>query len=145
MRDGDVLIVWKPDRLGRSLPNVIETVTSLATCGVELRSIIRITHATTPGGRLVFHLFGALGQFECNLIQERTHAGLVAAAACGRKDGRKPVVTDEKLEHVRHHRQSTDRAGDLGPARNGESRAVCCATQLISKPAAWLRHADRVR
>ncbi len=101
VREGDVLIVWKLDRLGRSLPHLIETVTSLANRGVGFRSITEAIDTTTPGGRLVFHLFGALGQFERDLIQERTRAGLAAAAARGRKGGRKPVVTGEKLERAR--------------------------------------------
>src|SRR6185437_14393734 len=102
VRNGDVLIVWKLDRLGRSLPHLIETVTSLATRGVGFRSITEAIDTTTPGGRLVFHLFGALGQFERDLIQERTRAGLAAAAARGRKGGRKPVVTGEKLARARN-------------------------------------------
>jgi DNA invertase Pin-like site-specific DNA recombinase len=101
VRDGDVLIVWKLDRLGRSLSHLIETVTSLATRGVGFRSITEAIDTTTPGGRLVFHLFGALGQFERDLIQERTRTGLAAAAARGRKGGRKPVVTGEKLKRAR--------------------------------------------
>jgi len=101
VRDGDVLIVWKLDRLGRSLPHLIETVTSLATRGVGFRSITEAIDTTTPGGRLVFHLFGALGEFERDLIQERTRAGLAAAVARGRKGGRKPVVTSEKLKLAR--------------------------------------------
>lgn len=101
VRDGDVLIVWKLDRLGRSLPHLIETVTSLATRGVGFRSITEAIDTTTPGGRLVFHLFGALGEFERDLIQERTRAGLAVAVARGRKGGRKPVVTSEKLERAR--------------------------------------------
>jgi DNA invertase Pin-like site-specific DNA recombinase len=101
VRDGDVLIVWKLDRLGRSLPHLIETVTSLATRGVGFRSLTEAIDTTTSGGRLVFHLFGALGQFERDLIQERTRAGLAAAAARGRKGGRKPVVTSDKLDRAR--------------------------------------------
>lgn len=101
VRDGDVLIVWKLDRLGRSLPHLIETVTLLATCGVGFRSLTEAIDTTTSGGRLVFHLFGALGQFERDLIQERTRAGLAAAAARGRKGGRKPVVTSDKLDRAR--------------------------------------------
>ena len=99
--DGDVLIVWKLDRLGRSLPHLIETVTSLATRGVGFRSITEAIDTTTPGGRLVFHLFGALGEFERDLIRERTRAGLAAAVARGRKAGRKPFVTSEKLARAR--------------------------------------------
>jgi DNA invertase Pin-like site-specific DNA recombinase len=101
VRDGDVLIVWKLDRLGRSLPHLIETVTSLATRGVGFRSITEAIDTTTPGGRLVFHLFGALGEFERDLIRERTRAGLAAAVARGRKGGRKAVVTSEKLARAR--------------------------------------------
>jgi DNA invertase Pin-like site-specific DNA recombinase len=101
VRDGDVLIVWKLDRLGRSLPHLIETVATLEKRGVGFRSITEAIDTTTSGGRLVFHLFGALGQFERDLIQERTCAGLAAAAARGRKGGRKPVVTGEKLDRAR--------------------------------------------
>jgi DNA invertase Pin-like site-specific DNA recombinase len=101
VRDGDVLIVRKLDRLGRSLPHLIETVTSLATRGVAFRSITEAIDTTTPGGRLVFHRFGVLGQVERDVIQERTRAGLAAAAARGRKGGRKAVVTSEKLERAR--------------------------------------------
>jgi DNA invertase Pin-like site-specific DNA recombinase len=100
-REGDVLIVWKLDRLGRSLPHLIETVAALDQRGVGFRSFTESIDTTTPGGRLVFHLFGALGQFERDLIQERTRAGLAAAAARGRKGGRKPVVNADKLEHAR--------------------------------------------
>lgn len=101
VREGDVLIVWKLDRLGRSLQHLIETAASLEKRGVGFRSITEAIDTTTPGGRLVFHLFGALGQFEKDLIQERTRAGLAAAAARGRKGGRKPVITAEKLERAR--------------------------------------------
>jgi DNA invertase Pin-like site-specific DNA recombinase len=101
VREGDVLVVWKLDRLGRSLPHLIETVAALDKRGVGFRSITEAIDTTTPGGRLVFHLFGALGQFERDLIQERTRAGLAAAAARGRKGGRKPVVSADKLERAR--------------------------------------------
>nr|WP_298411761.1 recombinase family protein [uncultured Halomonas sp.] len=97
LRDGDVLIVWRLDRLGRSLPHLIEVVTALEARGVGFRSLTENIDTTTPGGRLVFHIFGALSQFERDLIRDRTRAGLAAAAARGRKGGRKPVVTEEKL------------------------------------------------
>jgi len=100
VRDGEVLVVWKLDRLGRSLPHLIETVTALSKRGVGFRSLTEAIDTTTPGGRLIFHIFGALGQFERDLIQERTRAGLAAAAARGRKSGRKPVITEEKLKRA---------------------------------------------
>jgi DNA invertase Pin-like site-specific DNA recombinase len=101
-REGDVLIVWKLDRLGRSLPHLIETVSALEKRAVGFRSLTEAIDTTTPGGRLIFHLFGALGQFERDLIRERTRAGLVAAEARGRKGGRKPVITAEKLKRARN-------------------------------------------
>lgn len=101
LRDGDVLVVWRLDRLGRSLPHLIETVGKLEARGVGFRSLTENIDTTTPGGRLIFHVFGALGQFERDLIRERTKAGLTAAAARGRKGGRKPVVTADKLQRAR--------------------------------------------
>ena len=100
VRNGDVLIVWKLDRLGRSLSHLIETVTALEKRGIGFRSLTEAIDTTTPAGRLVFHLFGALGQFERDLIWERTRAGLAAANARGRKGGRKPVVSADKLERA---------------------------------------------
>ena len=100
-REGDVLVTWKLDRLGRSLPHLIETVAALERRGIGFRSLTEAIDTTTPGGRLVFHLFAALGQFERDLIRERTRAGLAAAAARGRTGGRRPVVTEEKLQRAR--------------------------------------------
>src|SRR5271165_3971423 len=101
VREGDVLVIWKLDRLGRSLPHLIETVSQLEKRGVGLLSLTEAIDTTTPGGRLIFHVFGALGQFERDLIRERTRAGLSAAAARGRRGGRKPVVTADKLERAK--------------------------------------------
>ena len=100
-RTGDVLVVWKLDRLGRSMSHLIDTVRDLEGRGVGLRSLTEQIDTTTPGGRLIFHVFGALGQFERDLIRERTRAGLKAAEARGRRGGRKPVVTEEKLRRPR--------------------------------------------
>jgi DNA invertase Pin-like site-specific DNA recombinase len=103
VREGDALVVWRLDRLGRSLPHLIETVGALEARGVGFRSLTEAIDTTTSGGRLIFHVFGALGQFERDLIRERTKAGLTAAAARGRKGGRKPVVTADKLQRAREH------------------------------------------
>ena len=96
-RQGDTLVVWRLDRLGRSLPHLIETVQRLEGAGVALKSLTEGIDTTTTNGRLVFHLFGALAQFERELIRERTIAGLAAARARGRKGGRPPKLSAEKL------------------------------------------------
>lgn len=98
MRQGDVLVVWKLDRLGRSLKNLIELVTDLDARGIGFRSVTENIDTTTTGGKLVFHIFGALAEFERNLIRERTLAGLAAARARGRKGGRPRAkgLNDEK-------------------------------------------------
>ena len=97
LRKGDTLVVWKLDRLGRSMKHLVETVTELGDRGVGFRSLTEGVDTTTTGGTLVFHLFGALAQFERDLIVERTQAGLKAAATRGRKGGRKPVVTPKNF------------------------------------------------
>ena len=78
LRDGDVLAVWRLDRLGRSMPHLIETIGALEARGVGFRSLTEAIDTTTPGGRLIFHVFGALGQFERDLIRERTKAAVAA-------------------------------------------------------------------
>lgn len=88
IRQGDVLVVWKLDRLGRSLKQLIETVTILQQRGADLKSLSESIDTTTPGGKLIFHIFAALAEFERDLIRERTFAGLVAARARGRRGGR---------------------------------------------------------
>jgi len=88
LRSGDTLIVWRLDRLGRSLKHLIETVTELDARGVGFQSLTENIDTTTPAGKLVFHIFGALAEFERNLIRERTQAGLAAARARGRQGGR---------------------------------------------------------
>ena len=103
VRRGDTLAVWKLDRLGRSMAHLIEMVRKLETKGVGFLSLTEGVDTTTPGGTLIFHIFGALAQFERDLIRERTGAGLKAAGARGRKGGRRPVVTPEKLARARMH------------------------------------------
>ena len=81
LRPGDTLVVWKLDRLGRSLRHLVDTVTGLADRGIGFRSLQEAIDTTTPGGKLVFHVFAALTEFERDLIRERTSAGLAAARA----------------------------------------------------------------
>ena len=87
-RPGDTLVVWKLDRLGRSLPHLIETIARLQERGIGFRSLTEQLDTTTSGGKLVFHIFGALAEFERDLIREHTQAGLLAARAQGRRGGR---------------------------------------------------------
>ena len=101
LRKGDALVVWRLDRLGRSLPHLIETIADLEARGIGFRSLTENIDTTTAGGKLFFHVFGALAQFERDLIRERTKAGLDAARARGRKGGRKPVVTPEKRQRAK--------------------------------------------
>ena len=98
LRQGDTLVVWRLDRLGRSLKHLIEIVTQLEERGIGLQSLQESIDTTTSGGRLVFHIFGALAEFERNLIRERTQAGLQAARARGRKGGRPKALDAKKSE-----------------------------------------------
>lgn len=93
LRKGDTLIVWRLDRLGRSLKDLVEIVNGLEEREIGFKSLTESIDTTSAGGRLVFHLFGALAEFERNLISDRTKAGLAAARARGRKGGRKPKMT----------------------------------------------------
>ena len=95
-RRGDVLVVWKLDRVARSLSQLLATSDMLDQRGVGLLSLTENIDTTTPGGRLVFHLFGALAEFERSLIRERTTAGLAAARAAGRRGGRPPSLSDDR-------------------------------------------------
>jgi DNA invertase Pin-like site-specific DNA recombinase len=97
LRDGDTLVVWKLDRLGRSLRHLIDLADDLQARGVGFRSLTEGLDTTTPGGKLIYHVMGALAEFERDLLRERTRAGLDAAAAQGRRGGRPTVMTPSKL------------------------------------------------
>lgn len=97
MRKGDTLVVWKLDRLARSVKQLIETVEALGEQGIGFRSLTEAIDTTTNGGRLVFHIFAALAEFERSIIRERTIAGLEAARARGRKGGRPPALSAKDL------------------------------------------------
>jgi DNA invertase Pin-like site-specific DNA recombinase len=99
LRSGDTLVVWRLDRLGRSLKHLIEVVSGLEKRGIGFKSLTENIDTTTSGGKLIFHIFGALAEFERNLIRERTQAGLVAARARGHLGGRpKALATAQRIK-----------------------------------------------
>jgi DNA invertase Pin-like site-specific DNA recombinase len=97
VREGDTLVVWRLDRLGRSLKHLIETITNLNNRKIGFKSITENIDTTTSGGKLIFHIFGALAEFERDIIKERTQAGLQAARARGRLGGRPKALNQKKL------------------------------------------------
>lgn len=101
LRPGDCLIVWKLDRLGRSLRQLIDTVEDLNRRGIEFRSITENLETTTSGGKLIFHVFGALAEWERSLIRERTMAGLRAAKEAGKVGGRPRALSDKDIAAAR--------------------------------------------
>jgi len=111
--DGDVLVVWKLDRLGRSLPHLIEVIQELGTKGCGFQSLSENIDTTTAGGRLVFHLMGALAEFERALIGERTKAGLAAARMRGVRIGRKRAMSAEQIRHARALLEAGERPTDI--------------------------------
>jgi DNA invertase Pin-like site-specific DNA recombinase len=101
VREGDTLAVWRLDRLGRSLKHLIETITELNNRKIGFKSITENIDTTTSEGKLVFHIFGALAEFERDIIKERTQAGLQAARARGRKGGRPKLLSGKKVAMLR--------------------------------------------
>src|SRR5512146_2164172 len=108
VRPGDTLVVWRLDRLGRSLRHLIDTIGTLQERGIGFKSLQEQIDTTTSGGKLVFHVFGALAEFERDLIRERTQAGLLAARARGRRGGRPKSLHPRKVQIARalHHDKS---------------------------------------
>jgi DNA invertase Pin-like site-specific DNA recombinase len=144
LRPGDTLVVWKLDRLGRSLRHLVDTITELAERGIGFRSLQEAIDTTTPGGKLVFHVFAALAEFERDLIRERTAAGLAAARARGRHGGRPSVITADKLRVARELDGSGQYpvaaiAKTLGVSRASVYRHLTGDQALIESP---LRHAQ---
>jgi DNA invertase Pin-like site-specific DNA recombinase len=122
-RHGDLLVVWRLDRLGRSLGDLIELSRTLERRGVGLKSLKEQIDTSSSGGRLVFHLFAALAEFERDLLRERTQAGLAAARARGRKGGRpKLLPPDRRRLAVRLYREQHHTVAEI------------CALMGISKP-----------
>ena len=147
-RDGDALVIWKLDRIGRSLTHVVGLVGDLQKRGVGLKVLTGDVDTTTVTGRLVFGIFATLAEFECDLIHERTMAGLAAARARGRSGGRPRVMTRQKLKAAMalmadRDNAARDVAAQLGVSvstlyayvdANGRPRER--ATELLGKRAA---------
>src|SRR5216683_5477749 len=115
LQDGDTLIVWKLDRLARSLRD-LDLVTMLDDFhqrGIHFRSLTEDINTTTPGGRLIFHMFAALAEFERGLIIERTRAGMKAARARGVRPGPKPKLSRQEIEHARKLIEDGQRREDV--------------------------------
>jgi DNA invertase Pin-like site-specific DNA recombinase len=98
LRTGDTLVVWRLDRLGRSLKHLIDTITQLQERGVGFKSLTESIDTTTTGGRLVFNIFASLAEFEREIIRERTNAGLSSARARGRSGGRPKALTEKQVQ-----------------------------------------------
>ena len=133
MRDGDTLVVCKLDRLARSMKQLIETVEGLEEVGVGFRSLTEAIDTTTAGGKLVFHVFGALAEFERSIIRERTRAGLDAARARGRKGGRPAKLKEDDLRAAR------------AMLADGEITVEAVAKRLDVSPATLYRHLPAAR
>lgn len=116
LKAGDTLIVWKLDRLGRSLPHLIETINLLKEKDVQFKSLTEGMDTSSISGELLFHIVGALAQFERNIIKERVNAGLAAAKKRGRVGGRPKAISEEKLELI------------CEALDNGMSKAAVCRT-----------------
>lgn len=101
LRAGDTLVVWRLDRLGRSLHDLVQIVADLERSGISFESVTEKIETGSAAGKLVFHVFAALAEFERNLIRERTHAGLAAARARGRAGGRKPKLGEKQVREIK--------------------------------------------
>src|SRR5690606_37930981 len=132
-RRGDVLVVWRLDRLGRSVRHLVDVLADLDRRGIEFRSLTEGLDTTTPGGRLVFHVFAAVAEFEASLTASRTRAGLAAARARGRHGGRPTVMTPARA-----------RVADDLLARPGASVAEVARALGVSRATIY-RHLERAR
>jgi DNA invertase Pin-like site-specific DNA recombinase len=121
LKSGDCLVVWKLDRLGRSLSHLLATVNELKNRGIAFRSLSEQMDTTTPQGEFLFHVFGALAQFERSLTQERVRAGLAAARRRGRRGGRPVAIDAEKMAAV------------VAALEGGATKAAVCRTFGIKR------------
>lgn len=108
LRKSDILVVWKLDRLGRSLGNLIQIVKELSEKGIGFKCLQESIDTTTSGGQLIFHIFGALAQFERESIKERTQAGLKAARVRGRLGGRPTLLNKQQIKKLKDYYEKGD-------------------------------------
>ncbi|MGA9146969.1 MAG: recombinase family protein [Candidatus Nanopelagicales bacterium] len=141
IRPGDTLVVWRLDRLGRSIRHLIDSLRDLSDKEIGFRSLTENIDTTTSGGRLIFHIFAALAEFERDLIRERTQAGLSAARARGRQGGRPPTLSADQVKTARRMYEQRDmtveQIGDvLGVSRTTIYRALRTKTPPKSQQSA---------
>ena len=124
LRQGDTLAVWRLDRLGRSLKDLVEIVSDLEKRNIGFMSITEKIETSSAAGKLIFHVFASLAEFERSLIRERTMAGLEAARARGRKGGRKQALTTKQVKEIQQILSSTDVEVSEIAKRYGVSRST---------------------
>ncbi|WFG44144.1 recombinase family protein [Pseudonocardia alni] len=134
-RAGDMVVITKLDRLGRSVAHLVELAGVLQSRGIDLRVLHQGIDTSTPGGRLTFHILASIAEFERDLISERTRDGLAAARARGRKGGRRPVLSPAKLDHARKLRDGGEHTMTEIAELVGCSRATLYRA-LVDQPAA---------
>jgi DNA invertase Pin-like site-specific DNA recombinase len=114
LREGDTLVAWRMDRVFRNLKHMVELSAELERRGIHFQSLTEHIDTSTPAGKLVYHIFAAIGEFERDLIRERTNAGLAAARARGRKGGRKPAMSAKQIEMARSlYAEGSHRVDDI--------------------------------
>lgn len=132
LRAGDTVTVWRLDRLARSLKDLIELAAAFESRGVQLVSLTEGIDTTTTAGKLFFHIFGAIAEFERNLIIERTHAGLASARSRGRLGGRRPVLDADKMKTVKTLLRAAKKAG-TDPDFGSIARSVQVSERTIRR------------
>src|SRR5260370_21886315 len=130
LREGDTLVVWRLDRLGRNLADLVKLITELELRNINFESLTEKIETSSPTGRLVFHVFAALAEFERNLIRERTVAGLTAARARGREGGRPVKLSPKEIRTIRALLKTADMPVAEIAARFGIARSTLYRTML---------------
>ncbi|MDE7539129.1 recombinase family protein [Gluconobacter sphaericus] len=134
LRAGDTLVVWRLDRLGRSLPDLVQIVTDLERHDIGFESLTEKIEISSAAGKLIFHVFAALSEFERGLIRERTHAGLAAARARGRVGGRKPKLGEKQVREIKALLRDPDIQVSEVARRYGISRTTLYKYAGVIKP-----------